>query len=448
VVKNYDVVVIGAGVAGLTAAAKLGNTGFSVSILEARNRIGGRVFTQRDPVLDAPIELGAEFIHGKAPEIFDLLTKSNVAITEIEGDTWCSTDGRLSQCDFFDSVDKILKKMDDSGPDESFHEYLERCWKNPDYEPHLEEAKRRATGYVSGFNAADPRLVGVHWLVKEARAEEDIEGDRAFRAAGGYASLIAILEQNARKAGVLTELETIVKSIEWKPGIVEVSGFGAAGPFTIAAQRVLITVPLAVLQAKSGELGAIEFRPALSTEKLDALQKLEMGKAVRVTLRFRSRFWKDLPSANGGKNFERMSFLLSQDEWMPTWWTAMPNPSPIITGWATFRWAEKISGKDENFVVNQCLESLARVLGISEKQVKTEFETAYFHDWQRDPFSRGAYSYGKVGSDGAQQALAAPIANTLFFAGEASDISGNNGTVQAALASGERAASEILNAQK
>jgi monoamine oxidase len=88
------------------------------------------------------------------------------------------------------------------------------------------------------------------------------------------------------------------------------------------------------------------------------------------------------------------------------------------------------------------------VLGISEKQVKTEFETAYFHDWQRDPFSRGAYSYGKVGSDGAQQALAAPIANTLFFAGEASDISGNNGTVQAALASGERAASEILNAQK
>jgi monoamine oxidase len=446
-VKSCDVVVVGAGVAGLTAVAKLGSSGLSICILEARNRIGGRVFTQRDPVLSTPVELGAEFIHGKPPEIWHLLAKSNVAITEVEGDTWCSEHGRLSPCNFFGSIDEILEKMDDSEPDESFNQYLERCWKNPSRNPQLEEAKRRATGYVSGFNAADPNLVGVHWLVKEARAEEKIEGDRAFRAAGGYASLSTIFEQQIKEAGVLIELEKVVKSIEWKPGAVEISGLGSAGPFTIAARRVLITVPLAVLQAKPGEVGAVEFRPALPQEKLDALQKLEMGKVIRVTLRFHSRFWTDLPSAKDNKNLGKLSFLLSQDDWVPTWWTNAPNSLPIITGWAPFRSAEKLSVKDESFVVDRCLVSLAKVLGVSEKQVRAEFEAAYFHDWQSDPFSRGAYSYGKVGSDGAQQALANPIENTLFFAGEATDVSGNNGTVHAAIASGERAASEILKAQ-
>ena len=71
-------------------------------------------------------------------------------------------------------------------------------------------------------------------------------------------------------------------------------------------------------------------------------------------------------------------------------------------------------------------------------------EAEYIHDWQSDPFSRGAYSYGKVGADGAQEALASPVENTLFFAGEATDTGGHNGTVHGAVASGVRAAREIL----
>ena len=73
-------------------------------------------------------------------------------------------------------------------------------------------------------------------------------------------------------------------------------------------------------------------------------------------------------------------------------------------------------------------------------------EAASFHDWQSDPFSRGAYSYAKVGADGAQKALGAPVENTLFFAGEATDTSGHNGTVNGAIASGYRAAAEIIRA--
>ena len=115
----------------------------------------------------------------------------------------------------------------------------------------------------------------------------------------------------------------------------------------------------------------------------------------------------------------------------------------MITGWAPFRCAERLSGQNESFVVEHGLQTLNRLLGVSRQELESLLQHAYFHDWQNDPFSRGAYSYAKVGGDGAQEALASPIENTLFFAGEATDISGHNGTVHGAIASGRRAASEI-----
>jgi monoamine oxidase len=122
----------------------------------------------------------------------------------------------------------------------------------------------------------------------------------------------------------------------------------------------------------------------------------------------------------------------------------MPIDVPMITGWAPFRAAEYLSGKSESQVVQEGLGALGPVLHIPQHEIEEEFVKAYFHDWQSDPFSRGAYSYGKVGSDGAQRALAEPMNGTVFFAGEATDITGNNGTVHGAIASGLRAAEEIV----
>jgi monoamine oxidase len=109
-----------------------------------------------------------------------------------------------------------------------------------------------------------------------------------------------------------------------------------------------------------------------------------------------------------------------------------------------FRSGEKLSGQSEATVVREALPTLARLLGESGQKLEGCIEGACFHDWQSDPFSRAAYSYAKAGADGAQHALAAPIENTLFFAGEAIDTSGNNGTVHGAMASGYRAAHEII----
>jgi monoamine oxidase len=451
--NDPDVIVIGAGAAGLTASTELARAGLAVTILEARERIGGRIFTLLDAECHVPVEMGAEFIHGRPPEIWHLLNRRKIPTTEVGGNNWCVKDGQLTTCNFFSEVDRILKQMDGRKQDQSFLDFLEDCCRKLNGRHRQEEAKKWALGYVSGFNAADPALVGVHWLVKGMRAEEKIQGDRAFRAQHGYADLIDIFQQELNDSGVPVQKGTVVESIQWQRGRAEVSARGPQGVMTLSAPRVLITVPLGVLQARADENGAdengsIRFSPALPSEKLEAIRNAMMGKVIRVTLRFRERFWEDLPrfQKTNSKTMRGMSFLFSHDDWFPTWWTRAPEKVPFLTGWAPFHCAERLSGQTKSFVIERALQTLHRLLGVSVQELETLFEHAYCHDWQTDPFSRGAYSYGKVGGDGMEEALGKPVEETLFFAGEATDTGGHNGTVHGAIASGKRAAAEISHA--
>jgi monoamine oxidase len=445
--KSHDhaVVVIGGGISGLAAAAKLGGAGIPVTILEARDRMGGRIFTHADSGSLAPIELGAEFIHGLPPEICDPLQKSGAELIEVQGESWCVSDHTLSPCGFFSQVDDILEAMDDAQPDESFSAFLERRFPNPTHDPRQEHAREHALAYVSGFNAADPALVGVHWLVQGMRAEKKIQGHRAFRPKNGYEDLLQAFRQQLATAQVNLHTNIVVESVNWKPGHAEVTARNANAARVFTAARVLVTLPLALLKAAAGEPGVVQFVPPLPAKKIESLDKLEMGKVIRIVLRWRQRFWETISAPRQpGKTLSDMSFLFSDDEWFPTWWTTMPLKAPVLMGWAPAQSAERLSGHGQAFIVEQSLRTLGKLLGVRLHDLEKWLESAHCHDWQSDPFSRGAYSYGKVGADGAQQALAAPLENTLFFAGEATDVSGNNGTVHGAIASGHRAAKEIL----
>jgi len=436
-----DAVILGAGAAGLAAAIELGRAGLATTILEARDRIGGRMFTQWDRTANTPVELGAEFIHGLPGEIWESLEAHAVKVQEVEGDFWSVEDHELCPSEFFSDAENVLEQMDDRGTDESFLQFLDRRFPPSARNPRLEAAIDRARNYVTGFHAADPDLVSVHWLVKSRQADERIAGDRAFRMEGGYRRLTEIFHQQAVDAGVSIALDSVAEQIEWKRGRATVRLRNPSGPAALEAPSVLIAVPLGVLQA-----GALRFSPPLPSPKQKAIDSLVMGKVIRVTLSFRQRFWEALrpshPSRSG--TLEAMSFLFSQDDYFPTWWTQMPNKVPLLTGWSPADCAERVSGQGSAFTVHQSLKSLSGLLRVSWRELETLLSDAYVHDWQRDPFSCGAYSYARAGEDKAPEELAAAVENTLFFAGEAADLSAHNGTVHGAIASGRRAARQLL----
>ena len=314
--ESVDVIILGAGAAGLAAALDIGRAGRTVTILEARNRIGGRILTRRDSACDIPIELGAEFLHGFAPETWRPLQSRNVPITEVQGDQWCFQNGRLGQCDLFSGVDRILKKMDATEPDESFLSFVNRYFPDKQSDLELSEAKKWALGYVSGFNAADPARVGVHWLVQEMQAEEKREGERAFRAANGYEDLLEIFNDELSEAKITVQTNSVVQSVAWRNGWVEIltTQNGEISKFTAA--RLLVTLPLGVMQASASDEGAVQFNPPLPHRKRDAISKLEMGNVLRVVLRFRHRFWENIrPVPGDSQTLAGMSFLFSQDPW-------------------------------------------------------------------------------------------------------------------------------------
>lgn len=438
---DFEVIIVGAGIAGLASALDLAHAGLRVAILEARDRIGGRIYTKRDPVTNAPIELGAEFIHGKAPEILDVLKQLNLGPVPVSGEDWCFENGELSRCDLFSDLDQVLERMSDQGPDESFLEFVQRCCSDLS-----EKTREQALAYIEGFHAADPALISVHSLTRGLRADEKIEGDRAFRPPGGYETLLNYFRNSLQASGVPILLNTVVQQIHWGSEGIEISAHTDDGHKSFSAPRVLITIPLGVLQTAPEQPGGMRFIPDLPDTKKNALAHLAMGKVMHVTLRFRHRFWEELRPGNRSKTLSGMRFLFSQEAWFPTWWTTLPERLPIIIGWAPFHWAAELSEADESLVFSSACERLRSLLHMGEQEIEQLVESASWHDWMNDPFTRGAYSYVKVGGDSAQADLAAPVGTKLFFAGEATDTSGYPGTVHGAIASGKRAAKEIIAA--
>ncbi|MCU1307759.1 MAG: hypothetical protein JWN45_2454 [Acidobacteriaceae bacterium] len=445
--NRADVVIVGAGIAGLTAAEELCTAGLRVVIVEARDRIGGRIFTKYDPECGFPIELGAEFVHGRPPILLDRLKRERLRIREIRGEPWCTDDfeagRRLVPCgDFWQHTENILKQMRYSkSGDLSFTSFLQTAKMR---RLNLRD-KAQATRYVEGFNAARADAVSVNWLVRSMRAEEDIEGDRQFRVIGGYGALVEAMCRRVLAAGAEINIETVVAQIRWHKGKVELDARRIGKSITYSAPRALITLPLGVLQAETKQMGAVRFLPALP-EKQQAIRKLKMGEVIRVDLRFAERFWERMRPRGSRKSLSRMTFLFSQDELLPTLWTAFPEKSPLITAWAPSWHAKKLIGKPRSYIARQALAAFADAVSIPQKRLGPILKNAYLHDWQSDPFARGAYSYVMVGGESAAASLAKPVQGTLFFAGEATALDGHNGTVHGAMTSGDRAARELLRA--
>lgn len=422
--KELDVIIIGAGMAGLTAARTLAEAGIRVTLLEARSRIGGRILTHRSG--GQPIELGAEFIHGRPPELWALIAEAGLDTYERGGSQACFQNGSLQPCDETERAFHLLAGLEDfEGPDMSFTEYASTL-------DATEEERASVISFVESFNAADASQISVASLGAQQKAEDSIEGDRVFCLRPGYDRLAQYLANRVIDHGGSIFLNTPVQKIHWTPGTAEIT----AATQTFSAKQVIVTVPLSILQSSSLVL---EPRPETIYH---AASQLRMGQVVRFTLLFREPFWTTLPRS---APLEDLSFLFSLSETPRIWWTTHPHPTALLTGWISGTRSEAVANLTSDELAERACSTLARIFSLKEARVRDLLLGCHYHDWRRDPYSLGAYSYVAAGGLGAPQQLSEPVADTLFFAGEHTDTTGHWGTVHAAMRSGLRAAEQILN---
>jgi monoamine oxidase len=439
---NCDIAIVGAGVAGLAAMRVLEERGLRTCVLEARDRIGGRVHTVRDPRLPHPIELGAEFVHGSAPELLNIIHDARLIAYAIEGDRWRARSGRLTRLhDFWKRLHSVMRHLDAHKADRSFAEFLD----DGPGGSRAADARALARAFVEGFHAADARRISVRALADGGSPSEDPDEQRQMRIVDGYDRVPEWLASGFAHR-IMTK--AVVERIDWTDGDVELSvrQGNAQSTMTIAARATIITVPLGVLLAPAGEAGAIAFSPELPI--IDRVRnRLTMGSVVRVIVLFRERWWtKRLRAAPSGASLESMSFLHGDSGDVPVWWSLHPVQAPVMIGWAGGPAAERLSGRASSEIHDRALAALAANLGVTPRRVAAQVEACWTHDWQHDPFSRGAYSYALVDGADAPRHLARPIMLTLWFAGEAADPEGRNGTVHGAIGSGQRAALSVTQA--
>jgi monoamine oxidase len=389
-----------------------------VLVLEARERVGGRCWTRRMAGLEIPVELGAEFIHGEAEATHALLRQAGIAAIDSTREQRYLENGKLRRGNAFAEAQRAVQQAAGLERDVSFQAFLARR-RLP------RKTKALARMMVQGFDAADPSRVSARSIVEEW-GEGGSLGASQPRPQGGYGALFDWLAESALAAGARLKLDSPVHALDWKRGTVLVQGSSFGRPFTVKARQAIITLPLGVLQSR-----AIRFTPSLG-QKASALQKLASGPVIRVAMRFHSRFWE--------ARAPQIAFFHVPQAPFPTFWTPLPMRAALLTAWAGGPKAARLTGSSKEKLVSAALRTIGMVFGDAPRK---QLASVLVQDWQADPYSRGGYSYVRVGGAGARERLAEPIEDTLFFAGEATDAE-EAGTVAGALRSGQRAAREVL----
>lgn len=416
-----DVAIIGAGAAGLAAASVLRRSGVDTLLFEARARIGGRAFSIETPD-GLPVELGAEFLHGRAAVTRQIMQRSGEAAADMAGTMFELHEGTLREATrAWDATASILLAVRAGEEDESVRAFLERARGAYD-----DRDIDLTALLVEGFDAAVLENASVRAIAEEWNSDTN---DSQARPTHGYAP---VMRRLASECGDCILLESAIESVTVKGAGVELRGRRFGMPFEVSARAVIVSVPIGAVQH-----GDIAFNPPLPARVRDAIGSLAMGPVVKVVLRFATAFWESLDDGAVAS----ASFFQIPEAPMRTVWTQTPLRRPTLTAWAGGGAAERLGGDAQQHIA-AALESVERLF--PRYDVAAALRASYTHDWQRDPYSRGAYSYVKTGGCGAREILA-QTASPVVFAGEACSVR-QSGTVAGAIETGYAAADAILTA--
>lgn len=413
-----SVIIIGGGIAGLSAASELLQHGCIVTVLEAKNRFGGRIHTIHEGTL--PIELGAEFIHGKSKPLLNTIRAAGLSTHEVPDSNQFFEKGKLKSIQIWDTVGKVMNRIKPRGADCSFKEFIDRQKIDA-------RTRRLVTAFVEGFDAARTERISAHALLKAEKSAEKMEGDAQGRVNEGYSALIKYFENTIRSRGGTLVKGALARRVRWKSGAVEVKVHRDGTGEMFPAEAALITLPIGAWKTRE-----VLFEPALP-KKQKAADEMQFGNVLKISMVFRKQWW---PKSNFG-------FIQAPDEPIPTWWS---DPRGfVLTGWAGGPKADILPAHSPARLETLALTILQKIFGV--KSLRRQLVASHSYNWADDPHIRGAYSYLPVNGLDLPKMLAAPVKGTLFFAGEATALDAQMGTVFGALESGLRAAKEILRAK-
>ena len=407
---TVDVIVIGAGVAGLSCAYRLALGGATVVVFEARNRIGGRIWTLRMPEL-APVELGAQVVHGNHSATWDVIRLAGLSAAPLKrsGDLRIRVQGKSY------TISQLLK----AGIQAPWQVELELPWR--------EVADRSAAAVLRSYDISElSRVMALEWLAQIWAADPaglSVAGMRsvkdAWRAGRGEFVVLDGYDRIPQRlaAGLDVRVSAPVERVYWQRGRVRLRADGESW----SAPAAVISVPPAVVAA-----GGLRFEPSLPNVKMLAVQAIPAGDAVSVVL----RLTQPAPDAVWG-------FVVDA----PAGFWRVDAGSYVVRGWIKGPSARHARSLLAN--TTSLAEIAARVLPWLRPAIVQE---AYVADWGADPYALGAFSSPRLGALQQPARWAEPQDDTLFFAGEATCGDRHPAMVHGAMESGARVAREVLQA--